>query len=57
MKKVKVDIPLEVLHDLVIRFNLTIDEAIDVAVKGTVDVIRDELKEQYEIYKNLKDSV
>lgn len=55
MEKVKIEIPLSVLHEMIVRFDLSVDEAIDVAVKGAVDVIKDDLKNQYYVYKNLKE--
>ena len=55
MDKVKIEVPLDVLHDIVCRFNLSIDEAIDVAIKGATEVIRDDLKNSYYVYKRLKE--
>lgn len=54
MEKVKVEIPLDVLHKLVVGFKLSVEEAIDVAVKGAVEVIKEDLKQQYEVYKRLQ---
>lgn len=50
MDKTKVEIPMEQLHVLVTRFDMTIDEAIRASVEGAVKVITDDLKAEYEEY-------
>jgi len=53
--KVKVEIPMEVLHEFVTKFDMTIDEAIRASVEGAVKVITDDLKTEYTEYVKLKE--
>ena len=53
MNKVKIGIPLESLIEVIETADVDFDEAINLIIKGSVNLIKDNLKNEYENY--LKD--